>query len=284
MYNDMLVYIRSKTVKGIDYLYLVKSIWDPKRKTSKQQTIKYLGEASTVTKDDIPTQFRENAKVNSYLVKKLPTSSQKRALENKMQEKFFHSLITGDKNSAQIIYEHFTTSNDLGQFYRKIFIPTMTKIGDLWERKELGVAAEHIASNVAQNLIKNITETNRKTGKKGNILLTTPTGENHSIGCSVLESYLQNKGFNVYNLAPATPTKYVLDFLKSSKPDAIVVSITLPENIKSGQRLVSKLREEEKNIPIYVGGQAFKDSPKAKFNAKVIEDFSDFNTIIRILK
>ena len=279
-----MVYIRSKTVKGIDYLYLVKSVWDPKRKTSKQQTIKYLGEASTVTKDDIPTQFRENAKVNSYLVKKLPTSSQKRALENKMQEKFFHSLITGDKNSAQIIYEHFTTSNDLGQFYRKIFIPTMTKIGDLWERKKLGVAAEHIASNVAQNLIKNITETNRKTGKKGNILLTTPTGENHSIGCSVLESYLQNKGFNVYNLAPATPTKYVLDFLKSSKPDAIVVSITLPENIKSGQRLVSKLREEEKNIPIYVGGQAFKDSPKAKFNAKVIEDFSDFNTIIRILK
>ena len=279
-----MVYIRSKTVKGIDYLYLVKSIWDPKRKTSKQQTIKYLGEASTVTKDDIPTQFRENAKVNSYLVKKLPTSSQKRALENKMQEKFFHALITGDKNSAQIIYEHFTTSNDLGQFYRKIFIPTMTKIGDLWERKELGVAAEHIASNVAQNLIKNITETNRKTGKKGNILLTTPTGENHSIGCSVLESYLQNKGFNVYNLAPATPTKYVLDFLKSSKPDAIVVSITLPENIKSGQRLVSKLRAEEKNIPIYVGGQAFKDSPKAKFNAKVIEDFSDFNTIIRILK
>ena len=88
----------------------------------------------------------------------------------------------------------------------------------------------------------------------------------------------------MYNLAPATPTKYVLDFLKSTKPDAIVVSITLEENIRSGQRLVSKLREEEKNIPIYVGGQAFQNSPKVKFNAEIIENFSDFNSIIRILK
>jgi len=263
---------------------LVKSVWDSKRKTSKQQTIKYLGEASTVTKDDIPAQFRESDKINSYLVKKLPNSTEKSAIENKMQEKFFHALVMGNKNDAQTIYDQFTTSNNLGQFYRKIFIPTMTKIGDLWEKKKLGVAAEHIASNVAQNLIKNISEKNKKTGKKGNVLLTTPTGESHSIGCSVLESYLQNKGFTVYNLAPATPTKYVLDFLKSTKPDAIVVSITLEENIRSGQRLVSKLREEEKNIPIYVGGQAFQNSPKVKFNAEIIENFSDFNSIIRILK
>ena len=284
MYNDMLVYIRSKTVKGIDYLYLVKSIWDPKRKTSKQQTIKYLGEASTVTKDDIPAQFREDTKINSYLVKKLPNSTEKIAIENKMQEKFFHALTNGNKNAAQMIYDQFITSNNLGQFYRKIFIPTMTKIGDLWERKKLGVAAEHIASNVAQNLIKNISEKNKKTGNNGNVLLTTPTGENHSIGCSVLESYLQNKGFTVYNLAPATPTRYVLDFLKSTKPDAIVVSITLTENLRSGQRLVSRLKQEEKNIPIYVGGQAFQDSPKVKFDAEIIENFNDFNSIIKILK
>ena len=59
-----MVYIRSKTVKGIDYLYLVKSIWDAKRKTSKQVTIKYLGEASGVTKNDIPSEFQNEPKIN----------------------------------------------------------------------------------------------------------------------------------------------------------------------------------------------------------------------------
>ena len=52
-----MVYLRKKKVKGVDYLYLVKSTWDKERKTSRQETIKYLGESSSVTRDDIPVEF-----------------------------------------------------------------------------------------------------------------------------------------------------------------------------------------------------------------------------------
>ena len=280
-----MVYIRSKNVKGIEYLYLVKSVWDKNRKTSRQETIKYLGEASTVTKDSIPNQFQADPKINSYLVKKLPINNKKKIqMEKKLKDDFFSSLIKGDKITAAKIFEEFTTTQELGQFYRKIFIPTMTKIGDLWEAKKLGVAAEHIASNVAQNLIKNISEKQKVDGKKGSVLLTTPSGENHSIGCSVLESFLQNKGFNVYNLAPSTPAQHLVDFMRTSKPDSIVISVTLEENIKSAQRLVKKIREKSKKIPIYVGGQAFENNNKMKFDAEIVENFNDFNTVIKLLK
>ena len=280
-----MVYIRSKNVKGIEYLYLVKSVWDKNRKTSRQETIKYLGEASTVTKDSIPNQFQNDPKINSYLVKKIPINSKKKnEMEKKLKDDFFSALIKGDKITAGKIFEEFTTTQELGQFYRKIFIPTMTKIGDLWEAKKLGVAAEHIASNVAQNLIKNISEKQKVDGRKGSVLLTTPSGENHSIGCSVLESFLQNKGFNVYNLAPATPAQHLVDFMRTSKPDSIVISVTLEENIKSAQRLVKKIREKSKKIPIYVGGQAFENNNKMKFDAEIVENFNDFNTVIKLLK
>ena len=280
-----MVYIRSKNVKGIEYLYLVKSVWDKNRKTSRQETIKYLGEASTVTKDSIPNQFQDDPKINSYLVKKLPINNKKKIqMEKKLKDDFFSALIKGDKIIAGKIFEEFTTTQELGQFYRKIFIPTMTKIGDLWEAKKLGVAAEHIASNVAQNLIKNISEKQKVSGKKGSVLLTTPSGENHSIGCSVLESFLQNKGFNVYNLAPSTPAQHLVNFMITSKPDSIVISVTLEENIKSAQRLVKKIREKSKKIPIYVGGQAFENNNKMKFDAEIVENFSDFNAVIKLLK
>ena len=52
-----MVYIRFKKVKSEQYLYLVKSVWDSKKKTSKQEIIKYLGKASLVVKDDIPIEF-----------------------------------------------------------------------------------------------------------------------------------------------------------------------------------------------------------------------------------
>ena len=280
-----MVYIRSKTVKGIEYLYLVKSIWDPKRKTSRQETIKYLGEISSVTKDDIPNEFQNDPKIDSYLIKKLPETNRRRlGIEKKLQEKFFRALITGDKKKVSAIFDQFITTHELGQFYRKIFIPTMTKIGDEWEAKKLSVAAEHIASNVAENLIKNISDKTKTDGKKGKILLTTPYGENHSIGCSVLESFLQNKGFIVFNLAPSTPSQDLVNFMKSAKPNSIVISITLKDNIKAGQRLVSQIRQKSKKIPIYVGGQAFQNNLNVKFDAKVVDNFSDFNAVVKLLK
>ena len=49
-----MVYIRAKKVKSDQYLYLVKSVWDSKKSTSKQEIVKYLGKASEVVKDDIP--------------------------------------------------------------------------------------------------------------------------------------------------------------------------------------------------------------------------------------
>ena len=73
-----MVYLRKKKVKGVDYLYLVKSTWDKERKTSRQETIKYLGESSSVTRDDIPEEFREDAKINSFLLQNTPKDREKR--------------------------------------------------------------------------------------------------------------------------------------------------------------------------------------------------------------
>jgi hypothetical protein len=58
-----MVYIRSKRVKGIEYAYLVKSEWDADAKTSKQQTIKYLGRSSHVEFEDIPVQYQQDPKI-----------------------------------------------------------------------------------------------------------------------------------------------------------------------------------------------------------------------------
>ena len=64
-----MVYLRAKTIKSEQYLYLVKSVWDSKKNTSKQQTIKYLGKASLVESDDIPIDYRNDSKILSALSK-----------------------------------------------------------------------------------------------------------------------------------------------------------------------------------------------------------------------
>ena len=72
--------------------------------------------------------------------------------------------------------------------------------------------------------------------------------------------------------------------MKSVTPDAIIISITLSDSIPSGQRLTKKIREIYKRIPIFVGGQAFKNGSKSKFDASVIKDNDALGQLPKILK
>ncbi|HET7285522.1 MAG TPA: hypothetical protein VFI70_12640, partial [Nitrososphaeraceae archaeon] len=87
-----MVYIRNKKVKGIDYAYLVQSIWDHKKNTSKQQTIKYLGKASQITIEDIPEEYRNDTKILAFISAYCSYQEERKALISRIQEEMFELL------------------------------------------------------------------------------------------------------------------------------------------------------------------------------------------------
>jgi len=133
--------------------------------------------------------------------------------------------------------------------------------------------SEHVASNVAQTLVKIILDQVTGSVNKKKILICVPLGEEHHLGCDVLETYLSIKGFKVYNIGTSIPTESILGFIKSNKPDVMLLSITLEDNIPAGQRLVKKIREQF-DVPILVGGFAIQGEGIPKFDATIIENSS----------
>ena len=279
-----MVYLRKKKVKGVDYLYLVKSLWDKKRKTSRQITIKYLGESKSVTRDDIPIEFRDDPKINSFLLENTPKDRKNREeILKKLQVQLFSSMTEGDLKESIRIYESFVNKSSIEEFYEKILNPTMEKIGSMWADGRLSIATEHISSNTAQSLIKIIAENHkRSTLDKGKVIITTPVGEEHCLSCNMIESFLLSKGFTTFNLSPSTPANSLVEFIKSIHPTAILISITLDDNIKAGQRLTKKIYDQYKRLPVYVGGQAL-NGKKSKFNATIIEPNIALEQIPKIL-
>ena len=141
----LMVYLRKKKVKGVDYLYLVKSTWDKERKTSRQETIKYLGESTSVTRDDIPAEFREDAKINSFLLQNTPKDREKREkLIEQLRTKLFSSLTEGSLKDTMEIYTAFVSGNTLDQCYERIMTPVMSEIGYLWSEGKLSVSYTHL--------------------------------------------------------------------------------------------------------------------------------------------
>ena len=258
-------------MKGHSYAYLVKNVWDKKNERVRQEIVKYLGKSSKVTLEDIPKEFQKDPNVLTFIA---CHSSDAEKKESIMKEKMLELLIRNDTNSLVDIFERYSQFFGLVKFYERLLAPVMYKVGELWKAGKLNVATEHVCSNAAHTLVKIINEKfsrnpvpNRKALK---ILICTPEGEYHSLGCMVIESFLRSKGHSVSNIAPSVPSDAIIAFAGKFTPDLIMISITLDENIGAANKLINKILESRISVPpILVGGIGIEsitiNSQKVKF-------------------
>ena len=278
-----MVYIRSKKVKGDQYLYLVKSTWDSKKRTSKQEIVKYLGKASEVIKDDLPVEYRENPKILSVLAGHNPEDIKKREEASKKSIKqLYRKLTDGDIQNCVQIYDDYIRIFNSADFFDKILKPVMYQIGDDWANNKISIATEHVASNVAQTLVKIIMDKMSTSGNKKKVLLCVPVGEEHHLGCDVIETFLTSKGYKVFNMGTSIPTESILHFIEHNNPDIVMVSITLEDNLKAGQRLVKKIKDNFQ-VPIVIGGYALVQEKIPKFDAEVFAN-STLNDLPKLIR
>ena len=278
-----MVYIRAKKVKSDQYLYLVKSVWDSKKSTSKQEIVKYLGKASEVVKDDIPVDYRNDPKVLSVLASYNPKDIKKREdATKKSKQHLYKKLTEGNIEECVKIYEDYIKIFNTSDFFDRILKPVMYRIGEEWADDKISIATEHVASNIAQTLVKIIIDRVSGTGTKKKVLICVPLGEEHHLGCDVLETYLTIKGFKVYNMGTSMPTESILNFIDNNKPEVVLISITLEDNLSAGQRLTRKIKEHT-DIPVLIGGYALQAKKVPKFDARLISD-SSLEEIPKILR
>ena len=252
-----MVYIRSKKVKGIDYAYLVRSIWNPKKSSATQQILKYLGRVSDISLDKIPIEYRDDAKILSFLsAYSSKMYSRKDISVSRLKVKLFEAVSNGNLQRATAIYKNYSKSYDITDFYENILKPLMYQVGELWQQNKIDVATEHVCSNVARGLVQAIIdETTGSTRKSETILLCSPEGEQHNLGCCVIESVLLARGYKVLNASPSVPSDSIIRYIKNAEFDIILISVTLLENMGSAERLIRSIRAVS-NTPILIGGQA----------------------------
>jgi MerR family transcriptional regulator, light-induced transcriptional regulator len=287
------VYIRNKQVKGINYAYLVQSIWDSKRNMSRQQTIKYLGNASRITIEDIPEEYRGDSKILAFISAFSTYQEKNRILILKIQEEMFTLLIDCNIGGLVDLYEKCSRLFGLAEFYEKLLKPVMYRIGKKWEQKKLDVATEHASTNTAIGLIKVINERiisrvrMRGIPSQNTAVICTPDGEQHGLACNMIESLLLSKGFKVYNISTSIPTEYIIDFMRDLQPDIIFISITLAENIKPAERLIYRIHQRYNNrLPVVVGGSALNklnQIQESRINASLMKNAS-FDDIMNLVK
>ena len=202
------MFLRSKVVKGESYSYLVQSKWDTERKTSIQETVKYLGKTSKISVGDIPHEYRHSPTILAFLAnnKKIDTKGREKSLL-KIKQNTLKFLLSGDLEGLRLVFKNFRKTSTIPEFYEKILRPAMYDIGSLWRDGKLDVGSEHVASNTVTRLIESTNTKIKPKAKAKTVLICTPDGEYHIIPCLMIETYLTLRGYNVINLSPSVPTK-----------------------------------------------------------------------------
>jgi MerR family transcriptional regulator, light-induced transcriptional regulator len=260
---------------------------------SRQQTIKYLGNASRITIEDIPEEYRGDSKILTFISAFSSYDQKNKILISKIREEMFTLLTDCNIGNLVDLYEKYSKLFDLTNFYEKLLKPVMYRIGDLWEQGKLDVATEHASTNTAIGLIKVINERitsrvrKREISSQNKSVICTPDGELHGLACNMIESILLSKGFKVYNISTSIPTEYIIDFMRDSQPDIVFISITLVENIKPAERLIQKIYQKYNNrLPVVVGGSALNKIDKnqeGRINAFLMKNAS-FDDIMKLVK
>ena len=183
-----------------------------------------------------------------------------------MKNSFRAALLNGNISKCLEISDGFIKSqDDIPAFYQYIIQPAMYDVGVMWEKDDISVAQEHLASAVVTRLLASITTRNSRTEKtKGKLLITSSPNEFHQIGAWMLSDVFELSGWDVRFLGADTPKDELFRLVKDFMPDVLAISVTMPFNIDKAAEIVSELKKDDefKGVKILVGGGVFNDNPE----------------------
>jgi MerR family transcriptional regulator, light-induced transcriptional regulator len=167
-------------------------------------------------------------------------------------------LVAGDEAGAWTVIDGAMAAGmEPEQIYLELLGPVLSSIGDRWERNELTVDQEHLASNIALRVIGRLGPRFARRGRRrGSVVLGAPPGDSHGIPLHLAADLLRAKGFEVTDLGADVPApSFAHAIRRAHQLVAVGVCATTTGNEENlAEALVAARAATE--VPIVVGGGA----------------------------
>jgi methanogenic corrinoid protein MtbC1 len=144
--------------------------------------------------------------------------------------------------------------------YRHVLSAAQIDVGRMWQRGELHVAEEHMASRATEQVLALVGARLRRVPRLGKrILVTSSNGDLHDIGLKMVAQHLEMAGFDVVFLGASTPGDDVVRAIEDFGVDGLAVAAKLTLHIPACIELIQTVRNSMRgqDLPILVGGAPF---------------------------
>jgi len=166
-------------------------------------------------------------------------------------------LIRGDHLSArELLQARLTAGLAPDEMIVGVLLPSMSEIGRRWERNELAVFEEHLATETVQRLIIGLSSWAIPSERLNRTaLVACVPGDQHGLTPLALGTYLELRGWSVRSLGRSLPGAQVVAAAQALSADAIFLSLAMLSRLTEALELVPLLRGSVPHCPVYVGGR-----------------------------
>ncbi|RTL62580.1 MAG: MerR family transcriptional regulator [Hyphomicrobiales bacterium] len=133
--------------------------------------------------------------------------------------------------------------------------PVMREIGVRWERGELSIFQEHMATAVTRQLLLTAAGSWRGAQSGRRLVFTTLEGDQHEIGILCAWYITSASNFDAVYLGPSLPNAEIAQAAKLFKADAVVISVASSERPQQQVKAIERLHKMLKGTAaLWVGG------------------------------
>ncbi|MCB9626973.1 MAG: MerR family transcriptional regulator [Sandaracinaceae bacterium] len=194
-------------------------------------------------------------------------------------EEFLDAVERLDVASAQAVLSRAAITLPAERLLLEVVAPSLRAVGERWERGELRIAHERVATAAARGLLFGLTRLYPPREGLGVVVAAAPRGERHELGALMVAMLAALRGFTVLYLGADVPEAEIA-FVASVRPVSVVLLSVVnlsPAEVREVARVLSA--GLPRSTRLIFGGPASLPLPDTR--AERLEDLKALDVLLR---
>lgn len=142
------------------------------------------------------------------------------------------------------------------ELLRDVLMPVLVQVGDDWHAGRVGIAHEHLMSATMRNILGSFLRLYARPDVSTRLLFASPAGERHEIGTLGAALLAASSGLGVAYLGPDLPARDILESVRLSRAQVLVLGLTTTTAVQARDRDVrTVVRNLPKDVELWAGGR-----------------------------
>jgi DNA-binding transcriptional MerR regulator len=172
-------------------------------------------------------------------------------------ERFLDAALAGDlAGAARVVEGADEVGMPLARLFREVLRPALYEVGRRWERGDLPVGQEKEISELARELIAELSRRHAAPEPGGPVVVAAcVAGERHELGLRMIVGLLRERGWRVHFLGADVDPRFLLEAVRLREPAVVLLSAAAEERLPDVATAIAAVRSVGRSTsPVVVGG------------------------------